>query len=640
MQPRLRQSVNETALCSPTNLTLSWKNICYSVKVKKNESYMMDFFRGRRMESINILNGVSGVVKSGTLMAILGSSGAGKTSLLATISRKIKKRTTGEILLNGKLFTRQLMSKISGFVPQEDLAIKSLTVQEHMEFMAKMKIDSRYRRVARSQKIDVLLLDLGLIELKNSKLSTLSNGEWKRVSLAVQLLTEPKILFCDEPTTGLDSYSATVVIDALKNIASKGRIVICSLHQPASGLLDHFHKIYLLATGNVAFQGSLSEAISFFSSLGYNCPTIFSHAEFFVSLLSTIRGNEEECIEKISKICEEFKKSVYGKRMMASIQEAYAGTSLDNNNDDIKDIVPHPIFAASHSPLYDFKKIPVFQQLKWLTWRNYIDYKRNSTGILLKFLIYIIGGLILATPYIHVTRNIDQRSIQNVQGLMYYIVTETIFTFHYAVFYTFPKEMPLLLRDMANGLYYPLPYYVSKVAVMIPGSVIQPFIYSALIYCITGLRGGFISFLYFVLPVILGAISAGALGCLMSALFDSFETASLLSVTIDFLTLIFSGIYLNLGNLPAHISWLKYISQFYYSTEAVSVTQWREYNYINCSTNIEAPCLASGEQVLENFGFTPGNYFIDLMGLVAIFTFSHFAGFLAIFYRSRKEPVY
>lgn len=73
MQPRLRQSVNETALCSPTNLTLSWKNICYSVKVKKNESYMMDFFRGRRMESINILNGVSGVVKSGTLMAILGS---------------------------------------------------------------------------------------------------------------------------------------------------------------------------------------------------------------------------------------------------------------------------------------------------------------------------------------------------------------------------------------------------------------------------------------------------------------------------------------------------------------------------------------------------------------------------------------
>lgn len=157
MQPRCRQSVNETALCSPTNLTLSWRNICYKVKVKKNDSYVMDFFKGRRMEYISILNGVSGVVKSGTLMAILGSryqlidlvlgnpfvillmffifSGAGKTSLLATISKRIKKRTTGDILLNGKLFTRELMAKISGFVPQEDLAVKSLTVQEHMEFM-------------------------------------------------------------------------------------------------------------------------------------------------------------------------------------------------------------------------------------------------------------------------------------------------------------------------------------------------------------------------------------------------------------------------------------------------------------------------------------------------------------------------
>ncbi|XP_074109640.1 brown isoform X3 [Cotesia typhae] len=661
MQPRCRQSVNETVLCSPTNLTLSWRNICYKVKVKKNDSYVTDFFKGRRMKYISILNGVSGVVKSGTLMAILGSryqlidlvlgnpflillmffifSGAGKTSLLATISKRIKKRTTGDILLNGKLFTRELMAKISGFVPQEDLAVKSLTVQEHMEFMAKMKIDRRYRRVARSQKIDVLLLDLGLIELKNSKLSTLSNGEWKRVSLAVELLTEPKILFCDEPTTGLDSYSATVVIDALKKIAVKGKIVICSLHQPASGLLDHFHKIYLLAAGNLAFQGSLSEATAFFSSLGYNCPSIYSHAEFFVSLLSIIRGNEDECFKKISIICEEFKKSAYGKKMTISIEESYAGTSVDIDDGDSKDI-PHPIFAANYLPLNDFKKIPSFQQLRWLIWRNYIDYKRNSSSIFLKFLIYIIGGLILATPYIHVTRNIDQRSIQNVQGLMYYIVTETIFTFHYAVFYTFPKEMPLLLRDMANGLYYPLPYYVSKVAVMIPGSIIQPFIYSALIYCITGLRGGLISFLYFVLPVVLGAISAGALGCLMSALFNSFETASLLSVSLDFLTLIFSGVYLNLGNLPARISWLKYISQFYYSTEAVSVTQWREYNYINCSTNIDTPCIATGEQVMENFGFAPDNYYIDLMGLLAIFTFSHFAGFMAIFYRSFNEPVY
>lgn len=76
-------------------------------------------------------------------------------------------------------------------------------------------------------------------------------------------------------------------------------------------------------------------------------------------------------------------------------------------------------------------------------------------------------GLLVATPYISITENIDQRGIQNVQGLMYLIVVETVFTFNYGVFYTFPKELPFLLRDIASGLYSPAPYYLSKVIVMV-----------------------------------------------------------------------------------------------------------------------------------------------------------------------------
>lgn len=128
-----------------------------------------------------------------------------------------------------------------------------------------MKMDRRFRRISRSHKIEILLADLGLIESRRSKLSILSGGERKRVSLAVQLLTEPSILFCDEPTTGLDSYSATVVVKTLKDLVARGRIVICSLHQPASGLLDLFHEVLLLATGKAAFQGTVIDATSFFA---------------------------------------------------------------------------------------------------------------------------------------------------------------------------------------------------------------------------------------------------------------------------------------------------------------------------------------------------------------------------------------
>lgn len=127
-----------------------------------------------------------------------------------------------------------------------------------------MRMDCRYRNAARSQRIEVLLSDLGITESKDTILSGLSGGERKRVSLAVQLLTEPSILFCDEPTTGLDSYSAMVVVQTLRQVAARGRVVICSLHQPASGLLNQFHEVLLLAAGRVAFQGTTNNATLFF----------------------------------------------------------------------------------------------------------------------------------------------------------------------------------------------------------------------------------------------------------------------------------------------------------------------------------------------------------------------------------------
>ncbi|KAK0095562.1 hypothetical protein PV326_007992 [Microctonus aethiopoides] len=634
MKPQPRESVNEIAVCSARNLCLTWRNISYTVKRRKAGSYLMDFLRGRRMEYIELLHDVNGVVKSGTIMAILGPSGAGKTTLLATISKRIKGKTTGDVLLNGKTVDRDLMSRISGFVPQEDLAVESLTVQEHMEFMARMKMDRRFRNAARNLKIEILFSDLGLIESKNTKLCNLSGGERKRVSLAVQLLTEPSILFCDEPTTGLDSYSAAIVVKTLRELATRGRVVVCSLHQPASGLLELFHEVLLLASGNVAFQGTVADASTFFASLDHHCPATFNHAEYFVSQLSITRGKEEECTKKINLICQEFKKSNYGKKILIMIDNSIKGQSNGQHQ------MIYPMFSEGILPVSDFKKIRSFTQLEWLTWRNYLDYKRNLSTILFRFSMYMIIGVVLATPYINVTDNIDQRGIQNMQGLMYLVVTETVFTFNYAVFYTFPKEMPFLLRDMASGLYHPAPYYISKIAVLIPGSIIQPFLYAALIYSIAGLKGGLTGFLLFSIPVVLCATSATALGCSVSAAFKSIDTASLLSVPIDFLTLIFSGIYLHLGNLPPRIAWLKYISQFYYSTEAISLIQWSEYNHINCPDDPDEPCVSSGQEVLEKYGFVPGNYYTDLAGLIAIFTVGHLAGFLVIRYRSQKEPVY
>nr|XP_034179563.1 protein scarlet-like isoform X2 [Osmia lignaria] len=534
----------------PKDLCLTWRNISYTVERKRNGGSFRAIFGLQHTEVVRLLNGVNGIVNSGMLMAIMGPSGSGKTTLLATISRRVKGRATGDILLNGKPVDTDQMIRISGFVPQTDLAIESLTVQEHMEFMACMKMDRRLRANIRRQRIMVLLGELGLGKCGNSKLSSLSGGERKRVTLAVQLLTEPSILFCDEPTTGLDSYGAMTVARTLREVAASGRIVICSTHQPASGLLEIFHEVLLLSGGRVAFQGSSADATEFFDSLDLRCPPTYNSAEFYVSQLSIVRGREAESYRKII-------------------------------------------------------------------------------------------GLLIASPYLDVAgKAMNQGTIQNMQGLLYLVVVETVFTFNYAVFYTFPRELPLLLRDIASGLYGPTPYYISKVVVLLPGAIVQPLLYSGFIFSITGLKGGCLGFIYFALPVVICAISASALGCFLSASFKSVDTASLFSVPLDFLGLMFCGIYLHLGHLAPGISWLKYLSQFYYGLEAVSLTQWLLIDDISCSPDPEEPCISSGLGVLEKYGYLPYHYTMDLIGLLAIYSFSHLAGFLVIKYRSRQEPVY
>lgn len=121
-------------------------------------------------------------------------------------------------------------------------------------------MDRRVRASQRHRRIQSLLMDLGLSKCCHTQLRRLSGGERRRVSLAVQLLTDPPFLFCDEPTTGLDSYSAGAVCEHLRLFAARGKAVICTIHQPASGIFDLFHQVLLVAGGRTAFFGEVADA--------------------------------------------------------------------------------------------------------------------------------------------------------------------------------------------------------------------------------------------------------------------------------------------------------------------------------------------------------------------------------------------
>lgn len=131
---------------------------------------------------------MSGNLKSGQLIAILGASGAGKTTLLASISYRYRGPIKGQLLLNGTTIDRQTMTKISCFVPQFDVTTDTLTPNEHMYFMAELKLDRKLPKSYKIQRIDFLLRELGLQKVANNRINTLSGGERKKLNLAVDVI--------------------------------------------------------------------------------------------------------------------------------------------------------------------------------------------------------------------------------------------------------------------------------------------------------------------------------------------------------------------------------------------------------------------------------------------------------------------
>ncbi|XP_014279356.1 protein scarlet [Halyomorpha halys] len=619
-------------------LTLSWHNL--SVWVTKKNTDKSNWFKTTYYHS-KILRKVNGVAEPGSLMAIMGPSGSGKTTLLATISQRLKGDVKGKILVNGQVISKEVMMRISGFLPQQDLTFDTLTVYEHLQLMARLKLSSNMSVQQRNERIYALVTELGIIKCKHTKIKALSGGERRRVSLAVEMLTDPALLFCDEPTTGLDSYSAFSVIEQLRQLAARGKVVICTIHQPASGIFDMFQSVYLLVSGGkLALTCPVTDVAPFFQSIGMTCPATYNIAEFVVSKLAQQEDAESQM--RLYKICNEFKLSVHYERLLKR---------LENELNYAKQTTP-PITSSDFIPTYDsicqpaddFKKYTTMRrpskltQLGWLLWRSFLDSARNPQGSLIRLAFYLFLGLLISTPYVGL--KVDQEGIQNLQGLLYLIIVETTFTFTYRVSHTFPAEIPILLREVNNGLYTPGPYYISKMLFLLPRALIEPMIYTALVFWIAGLFGGFTGFLIFCVPVIMSSIAATAYGCVISAVFEDVSTGSLVSVPYEQFCLLFCGIFMSLNDVPFHFAWVKYISIFFYGLEAVSILQWSQIDRIPCSDNPEAPCIASGAEVLDNYGYYKNGFYFDIGGLVAIYIACHVIGFLAFWKRSQKQAAY
>ncbi|KAH0972105.1 hypothetical protein GBA52_024261 [Prunus armeniaca] len=239
-----------------------------------------------------LLNGISGFAEPHRIMALMGPSGSGKSTLLDALAGRLPAnvKMSGDVILNGN--KRRLNCRDISYVTQEDLFLGSLTVRETLKYSAQLRLPSTMTKDDKNEVVEETLTKMGLQDcaennIGNWHLRGISNGEKRRLSICIEILTQPHVLLLDEPTSGLDSASSFFVIWALRNIAHDGRIVICSIHQPSSDVFNLFNDLLLLAGGETVYFGEAKMAVKFFADAGFPCPTRKNPPDHFLRCVSS-----------------------------------------------------------------------------------------------------------------------------------------------------------------------------------------------------------------------------------------------------------------------------------------------------------------------------------------------------------------
>uniref|UniRef100_A0A0E0Q2Z5 ABC transporter domain-containing protein n=1 Tax=Oryza rufipogon TaxID=4529 RepID=A0A0E0Q2Z5_ORYRU len=242
-----------------------------------------------------LLRSVTGKLMPGRVAAVMGPSGAGKTTFLSAIAGKATGcETTGMVLINGKMEPIRAYKKIIGFVPQDDIVHGNLTVQENLWFNARCRLSADMSKADKVLVVERVIEALGLQAVRDSLVGTveqrgISGGQRKRVNVGLEMVMEPSVLILDEPTSGLDSSSSLLLLRALRREALEGVNISMVVHQPSYTLYKMFDDLILLAKGGLTvYHGPVKKVEEYFSGLGIVVPDRVNPPDYYIDILEGI----------------------------------------------------------------------------------------------------------------------------------------------------------------------------------------------------------------------------------------------------------------------------------------------------------------------------------------------------------------
>ncbi|XP_048516989.1 ATP-binding cassette sub-family G member 4 isoform X2 [Dendroctonus ponderosae] len=602
---------------------------------------------GRRRGYKTILKGVNGKFKSGELTGIMGPSGAGKSTLMNILAGYKTSNLEGSVLINGKERSQRRFRKMSCYIMQDDCLSPHLSVMEAMTVSANLKIGKSVSHSDKKAIINEVLEILGLQDCLNTASVCLSGGQRKRLSIALELVNNPPVMFFDEPTSGLDSSSCFQCLCLLKSLARGGRTIICTIHQPSARLFEMFDNLYMLAEGQCIYRGPVTNLVPFLSSMGLNCPSYHNPADYVMEVACGEHGdyvqklvvavNAGRCNTALSKALE-----ATGQKLIANdiaketmpMKPNGECLNLPNGSSKNPGLVPPTcttsLLDSSENLTQDKHGFPTsgFHQFLVLFMRSVCIIFRDKTLTRLRLVAHFIIGVLIGAIFYGIGN--DAAKVMSNAGCLFFTVMFMMFTAMMPTILTFPLEMSVFVREHLNYWYSLKAYYFAKTLADVPFQIILTTCYIVGVYFITDQPLDATRFFMFLLIAVLTALVSQSFGLLVGAAFN-IESGVFLGPISTVPMVLFSGFFAKLEDIPFYFQWLPYLSYVKYSFEGTMVAIYGlNRSKLVCNRDychFKYPSAFLDEMSLKGDMLT---YFIDIGVLSGLFVFLRIVAYFVL----------
>ncbi|XP_078168196.1 ABC transporter G family member 36-like isoform X2 [Carex rostrata] len=542
-------------------LSLAFDDIKYSVDMPKEMKV-----EGMIEDRLVLLKSVSGYFRPGVLTALMGVSGAGKTTLMDVLAgRKTGGYIEGSIHISGYPKKQETFARISGYCEQFDIHSPQVTVYESLVFSAWLRlspdVDSETRTMFVEEVMELVELNSlrdGIVGLPG--VNGLSTEQRKRLTIAVELVANPSIIFMDEPTSGLDARAAAIVMRTVRNIVNTGRTVVCTIHQPSIDIFEAFDELFLLKRGGEEiYAGPLgrhsSELIKYFEAVpgvpkikdGYNPATWM--------LEVTTLAQEEALAVDFSQL---YKKSELYKRNKAMIKDLSIPAPGSSNLS----------FRTQYSKSF-------FMQCMACLWKQNLSYWRNPSYTAVRFFFTLMVAVLLGSIFWQLGSKIKkQQDLLNFMGSMFVAILSLGVQNSSTIMPVVSIERTVFYRERAAGMYSALPYAFGQVVIELPYVLAQAVIYCVIVYAMIGFQWTATKFLWYLFFSYFTLLYFTFYGMMSVGLTPNYNVASIVASFFYGIWNLFSGFVITKAQIPGWWLWYYWLSPFAWTLYGLLVSQY------------------------------------------------------------------